>query len=212
MTLSVSFRPRWLGALCFTAALLGACSASNETGEASDSGGGRRGNTGGGSNTGDESGGSGSGAEPGGGEAGGGGTSGGGTNGGGSSGTPGAAGGLVTGGPRFPGSGTGYSGSPLIPGLGPSTASQCTQPPDIGPKVVVKDQGRTCFFGDAAKSPAATVEHILESVGDKEFLHVRVTFDPYFVDNSFGATGIGWNPRRPHTFARDLIKSDHVQI
>lgn len=39
-------------------------------------------------------------------------------------------------------------------------------------------------------------------------MHARVTFDPAFVDNTYGVNAIGWER---HTF-RDLVGSDHAEL
>jgi hypothetical protein len=43
-------------------------------------------------------------------------------------------------------------------------------------------------------------------------VHIRVTFDPAFVDNTFGTGSIGWPARRGHSFDPDLVKSDHTEL
>lgn len=70
-----------------------------------------------------------------------------------------------------------------------------------------------CFFGPGTVDPAATVEHITEVVNGQEYVHVRVTFDPDFVDTVYGecSPNTGWPARRGHRWA-DLVKSDHVEL
>jgi hypothetical protein len=73
----------------------------------------------------------------------------------------------------------------------------------------------------------------LEIVDDQRWIHLRLTFDPSFVDNSYGENAIGWGdvddaavaappsggeppkkPKKPkggHTF-KDLVGSDHAEF
>jgi hypothetical protein len=53
---------------------------------------------------------------------------------------------------------------------------------------------------------------VLECASGKDAVHLRLTFDPDFVDNTFGTGSIGWPHRRGHTFLKDLIKSDHAEL
>jgi len=57
--------------------------------------------------------------------------------------------------------------------------------------------------------PVVVIEYALETFDGVEAVHVRLTFDPDFVDNSFGATALGWD--RDHKF-KDLVGSDHAQV
>lgn len=68
-----------------------------------------------------------------------------------------------------------------------------------------------CFYGPGDPNvPAATVEHVLEIVEGVEAVHVRLTLDPRFVDNTYGDGSIGWGTKA-HTFEQ-LVKSDHAQF
>ena len=60
--------------------------------------------------------------------------------------------------------------------------------------------------------PAAIIEQVVETLNGQSYAHVRVTFDPSFVDNSYGTTAIGWSPNRGHTFNSDVTKSDHLDM
>jgi hypothetical protein len=42
-------------------------------------------------------------------------------------------------------------------------------------------------------------------------VHIRLSFNPDFVDNTYGTGSIGWPHRRGHTW-KDLEKSDHAEI
>jgi len=105
-------------------------------------------------------------------------------------------------------------GAPALQaGVGPDTADACDAASALlpgmptGPGVV-----RECFFG-SDPTPEATVERVVESVDDTDLIHVRVTFNPHFVDNSYGDTAIGWadSKKGTHTFA-DLVGSDHAEL
>ena len=117
--------------------------------------------------------------------------------------------------------GGGVNSAPLAPGCGPETAHECMEPggscnnEDLiqSGGVEVKDAGATCFFGEEMTTPSATVEYITEVVAENEYVHLRVIFDPDFVDTVYGecSAETGWNPRRGHTF-KDLRSSDHVEL
>lgn len=125
---------------------------------------------------------------------------------------------VVGSGPRFNGGGT-TAGYPLTPGLGPDTAGDCPDAPNSGSSTDTKvaDADTQCFYGDQdPDSPAATVEYVVESDDQSEWVHLRVTFDPGFVDNTYGANSIGWGnrmggPPNAHHF-RELVASDHVEL
>lgn len=144
--------------------------------------------------------------------------------------------------------GGGTTAGPLKPGCGPETAAECAPPGggcnDSGflkGDVEVVRAGVECFFGETTKTtPSATVEHITEVNQGSEYVHVRVTFDPDFVDTVYGecSAETGWSkgasmdepvdmpdsadmpdqPAKPpkmakdgHTF-KDLVGSDHVEL
>lgn len=125
--------------------------------------------------------------------------------------------------PGFPGAGT-TAGDPLRPGAGPSTARDCGGgTPAISRSTQVVTQTTRCFYGTTVttmSTPAATIEQIVEMLDGKKVLHLRVTFDPGFVDNTYGANAVGWSadpvdggkmPKGGHTF-KDLVGSDHVEL
>jgi hypothetical protein len=137
--------------------------------------------------------------------------------------------------------GGGSTAGPLKPGCGPETASECAPPGGgcndsgflKGGDVQVIDAGVECFYGETRKTtPSATVEYITEVNQGTEYVHVRVTFDPDFVDTVYGECSeeTGWTPKGPkdpkmddkmnkpdkapkygHTF-KDLVGSDHVEL
>lgn len=131
----------------------------------------------------------------------------------------GSGGGTTTTGPHFPGSGGGFR--PLTPGCGPDTASQCTGTceqaggdPDVE---VIRPPATLCFASgddETPNDPAVVIEQSIETLNGQSYVHLRVTFDPAFVDNIYGETAgqcCGWNPNRPHTWS-DLAKSDHTEL
>lgn len=136
--------------------------------------------------------------------------------------------------------GGGANAAPLSAGCGPETAQECTAPGGgcdnaallSGGGVKVKSTGAVCFYGEGIEEPSATVEHITEAVAGEEYVHLRVIFDPDFVDTTYGECSFetGWGSKedesepppdgkkRPkprgakgHTF-KDLVGSDHVEL
>lgn len=124
--------------------------------------------------------------------------------------------------------GGGSNSAPLQAGCGPSTNQECLGPggecstsAGLGnANIEVKDAGAVCFYGEGIEEPSATVEHILEVVNGQEYVHLRVIFDPDFVDTVYGecSADTGWTPKgkdgeeKPgHTF-KDLVGSDHVEL
>jgi hypothetical protein len=152
-----------------------------------------------------------------------GGSSAGGSSAGGASGATGGGGagggaGNTTTGPHWPGTGKGWR--PLTPGCGPETADQCTgtceQKGGTPGTTVVRPPATLCFSGtgDATpQDPAVVIEQVIEKLNGKEYVHIRITFDPSFTDNTYGAGSCcGWPPRRGHSFDPDLAKSDHTEL
>lgn len=145
--------------------------------------------------------------------------------------------GQYEGGPQFPGAGTSGSGTPLAPGIPPSTKDRCEVPDPVVVPANVTEVTTSCFYGDTPEPevPAATIEHVLETVDDRELIHIRITFNPDFVDNTYGENAVGWGdaegidpaleaadaegkkaakPKKKkggHTF-KDLVGSDHVEV
>jgi hypothetical protein len=139
-------------------------------------------------------------------------------------------------GPQFPGAGTGQAGASIAAGLdtvtcdGAAGAPGGTQGPLPGQEATA-----TCFYSaDEPSVPAAMIEWIVEAAENQELVHVRLTLNPAFVDNTYGANAIGWGtreepmmpglmpggmgekpPKGPkkggHTF-KDLVGSDHAEF
>jgi hypothetical protein len=129
--------------------------------------------------------------------------------------TPG--GGTTTTGPQFPGTGNGFR--PLTAGCGPDTANQCTgtceQQGGNQSVTIIRPPATLCFTGTGDPTPddpSVVIEQSIETLNGVTYVHLRVTFDPRFVDNTYGTGSVGWNPRRPHTFNRDLTGSDHTEL
>lgn len=140
--------------------------------------------------------------------------------------------------PIFPGSGTSGAAEPLVPGLGPESTSDCNPEPSASMVSSAPSVQVVCFYtANEPSVPAATVEQVVEIVGNTEWVHIRLILNPTFADNSYGATAVGWGDdidtdaaapmdatenRRPrerapraakrgHEF-RDLVGSDHAEI
>jgi hypothetical protein len=101
-------------------------------------------------------------------------------------------------GPGYPGGGV--AGLAYSIAAGPS-ALDCGDPTQFtftqGPPAGARSQ-LICFYDERNTTPAATVEWIVEtSDADDDLIHVRLTLNPDFVDNTYGAYAIGWNERGP---------------
>jgi len=121
----------------------------------------------------------------------------------------------------FPGGGP-SGGAPLKPGCTPASAREC--PSSSGTCATSSSSsptgtttGTICFYGPISTTTtttpaphAATIEYLHETAGGQEYYRFRVTFDPAFVDNTYGVNAIGW-PQKGHTF-KDLVGSDHAEL
>jgi hypothetical protein len=110
--------------------------------------------------------------------------------------------------PGFPGAGTGVVGissgsptasiAPLAPGCTPASASECPTTSgncatSANQHVDVKAVGSNCYYSaSATTTPDATLEYIHELAAGQDYYRFRLTFDPSFVDNTYGANAIGW--------------------
>jgi hypothetical protein len=138
---------------------------------------------------------------------------------------------------KFPGAGRGGAGLPIASGI---AAVACDQPGPLpagstGP-VPSASAVRECYYdADHPDDPAAIMEWIVEASEEGQLVHARLTFNPRFVDNSYGANAIGWGAARMpgmpkpmgkpkpgsgaspkpgpggHTF-KDLVGSDHAEF
>ena len=87
--------------------------------------------------------------------------------------------------PVFPGAGTSPVAQPLPNGkICDSVALEGPVPEQVG----------QCFFDDQ-QQVAATLEQVLECAEEDmtNTVHLRLTFQPWFVDNTYGANAIGWS-------------------
>ncbi|MEY4550265.1 MAG: hypothetical protein RL685_6460, partial [Pseudomonadota bacterium] len=96
----------------------------------------------------------------------------------------------------FPGAGTSGAARSLSLGLGPDTSSECN------PAAVDSEPGSAtgvqtvCFFGQEDPGvPAAAIEQVVEILGNDEWVHIRLTMNPNFVDNTYGDNAISWASR-----------------
>jgi hypothetical protein len=146
-------------------------------------------------------------------------------------------------GPHF--SGGGPAARPLTTGCGPETAAQCGGSCETSggePVTVLAPPATICYAGEGdltPDDPSGVIEQVIETIGGKTYVHLRVTFDPRFVDNTYGINASsGWlnkmmagppggmapgpmggkaapMPNKPakaaHTFD-DLVGSDHVEL
>ncbi|HET9957424.1 MAG TPA: hypothetical protein VFQ61_23155, partial [Polyangiaceae bacterium] len=80
---------------------------------------------------------------------------------------------------------------PLSAGCGPSTRLECSSQcaSGAGNSTVLRPPATLCFVSDEDPSPAdpiALIEQVIEETEGKRLVHLRVTFDPAFVDNTYG--------------------------
>ena len=104
------------------------------------------------------------------------------------------------GGPGFVGAPGTTGFRPLTPGCGPATAQACTNSCELGtgtsPGTVLRPPATLCFTSSedpTPNDPIAIIEQVIEEVNGQRMVHLRVTFDPAFVDNTYGANAIGWD-------------------
>lgn len=141
-------------------------------------------------------------------------------------------------GPQFPGAGKSGSANSIAAG---KAALGCDMPLPFG-TAPSSHATMQCFYSaDDRTTPAATVEWIVESNASADLVHVRLTLNPSFCDNTYGDNAIGWDSKDPmmpaprmdmkmdmkappvdmkkpmppkmgaHTF-RDLVGSDHAEF
>ena len=93
----------------------------------------------------------------------------------------------------FPGGGTSGAAQPLSAALAPESSVECNPQPSPTAPASQADVQTVCFFDPGTPDiPAATIEQVIEVVGNEEWVHVRLTLNPDFVDNTFGENAIGW--------------------
>jgi hypothetical protein len=119
--------------------------------------------------------------------------------------------------PHLPGGGV-AGNTALAPGCTPASATECPTlngacATGAGATVTVTKYGTLCLSGEmtAFNQPAATIEYLQETTNGQSYYRFRVTMNPYFVDNTYGASSIGWPHVRGHRYG-DLVKSDHTEL
>ncbi|WP_437653291.1 hypothetical protein [Sorangium sp. So ce1182] len=133
--------------------------------------------------------------------------------------------------PNFPGSGFSGAGDPITAALDPLSCGSASRFIPVEETVDVD-----CYYSNNDQTtPMAFVERIVEIAASEELVHVRLTLNPAFVDNTYGETAIGWGggeqadpapgpgpgpgtgpepkPKghKGHTF-KDLVGSDKAQF
>jgi hypothetical protein len=124
-------------------------------------------------------------------------------------------------GPVFPGGGPNGT-TPLKPGCTPASANECPSASGTCATSATSNPtnvttGSICFYGPITTTTtttpaphAATIAYLHETAGGQEYYRFRITFDPLFVDNTYGVNAIGW-AQKGHTF-KDLVGSDHAEL
>jgi hypothetical protein len=95
----------------------------------------------------------------------------------------------------FPGAGNGGQAQVLLAGFTPSscTVAGPTAVFDGGAMQVTGPEHVTCYYSSAAPgTPMAFLEQVVETAEGQGLVHVRLTMNPAFVDNTYGSTAIGW--------------------
>jgi hypothetical protein len=132
----------------------------------------------------------------------------------------------------FGGTGTGGQNNLISTGISPLS---CNDNSSFNGTTVTTVGGDniTCFYSAAVSNtlPLAFIEQDEEIIGGKDLIHVRLTMNPQFVDNTYGSTAIGWSGTATtaaqtmagmgmagamgmghgHTFW-DLVDSDHAEF
>ena len=94
-------------------------------------------------------------------------------------------------------------GTAYEPPYGNCAGEETQDPPD----------GELCLYDEAdpeATDPVAVIEYEFVEYQGKDTVHIILTFDPTFADNTYGANAVGWTTH-DHKF-RDLVGSDHAVI
>ena len=97
--------------------------------------------------------------------------------------------------PGIPFAGANGSGQNNLITAGISPQSCGTSPAFNGTTVKpVSGDNLSCYFSAAVSptTPLAFIEQDEEVIGAKDLIHVRLTLNPAFVDNTYGTTAIGW--------------------
>jgi len=94
----------------------------------------------------------------------------------------------------FPGAGNGGQAQVLLAGFTPNacTVAGPSASFDGGSVQVAGPDHVTCYFSSVSSAPMAFLEQIVETAEGQGLVHVRLTMNPAFVDNTYGDTAIGW--------------------
>jgi hypothetical protein len=95
----------------------------------------------------------------------------------------------------FPGSGSGGQNQLLLAGFTPNSCSVAGPAAtlDAGPIQVTPPDHVTCYYSSVSPgTPMAFLEQVVETAEGQGLVHVRLTMNPAFVDNTYGTTAIGW--------------------
>jgi hypothetical protein len=93
----------------------------------------------------------------------------------------------------FPGAGTSQAAQPITAGSSPETSDECNPAAVANAFASSADVQTVCFYDESEPNvPAATIEQLVEVIGTNEWVHVRLTLNPDFVDNTYGANAIAW--------------------
>ncbi len=95
----------------------------------------------------------------------------------------------------FPGSGHSGQSQLLLAGFTPNSCGVAGPSNfDGGATVVTPPDHVTCYFNSTVSTttPMAFLEQVVETAEGQGLVHVRLTMNPDFVDNTYGQTAIGW--------------------
>lgn len=93
----------------------------------------------------------------------------------------------------FPGAGTSGAAQPLSAALAPESSSACDPQPIPTASPSEARVQTVCFYDPGTPEvPAAAIEQVVEVVDNAEWVHIRLTLNPDFVDNTYGENAIGW--------------------
>jgi hypothetical protein len=93
--------------------------------------------------------------------------------------------------------------TPYEPPYGNCAGEETQDPPE----------GELCLYDEAdpeSTDPVAVIEYEFVEFDGKDTVHIILTFDPTFADNTYGANAVGWETH-DHKF-NDLVGSDHAVI
>jgi hypothetical protein len=80
---------------------------------------------------------------------------------------------------------------------------------------VIRPPATLCYSGEGdltPDDPAVVIEQVIEEANGQAYVHIRITFDPAFTDNTYGeGSSSGWPSARKHWF-KDLTGSDHTEL